>query len=106
MSRTQLAPQLSSGRFCPHPQHSSSENTTIRMMVDLEKETLSPPTASQQSPCLPFHPQVPILLSSLSQIRQQERNRPIPPQLAGSLSPPQILGPAQPKGIWGQEGER
>lgn len=82
-------------------QDTNSENTTIRTMLDPEKETLSPPTTSQH-PCLSFLlPQTattPIL--SLSQARVQKAGAGLPlPQLTGTLSlPAQILGPSQLKG--------
>lgn len=96
---------LSSGRFCSHPQGSSSENTTIRTMLDPEKETLSPPT-TLQCPCLsflpPLNPYDPCLLPVPG-----DKNRPIPPQLTVLCPPPaQILGPIPPKGSWGLVGER
>lgn len=91
VSRTALQPLwlvLSSGRFCHHPQDSSSEDTTIRMMMDPEKETLSHPTTSQD-PCLSPLPKPPTLPASHSPRPEgrRQRVRPIPAQLTGTLSP-------------------
>lgn len=85
----------------PNPQDSSSEATTIRTMMDPERDPF--PSHHLTIPCLflllPPNPTIPVL--SLSPARW-----PSLPQLTGTLPPPaQTLGPTQPQGSWGLMGE-
>lgn len=88
----------------PSPHDSSSENKNSD--VSREKD---PYPSHNLSTSLPVFPVTTKLLPSLFSLPGQtagDKNRPIPPQLTGTLSPTcSDSRPIQPKGSWGLVGE-